>query len=278
MILKIITNILITFGILITQFFVFYFWSKEKSLPKINDSFSTILGASIFIGIMFSFASELYNLFNYKIIFFIVWASIISSYWFIINPLKYLFSPKKYSRDIELETEIKSAGYNYKILFTDAITDNAYATGIIPFYKIIIIGKNLKEKLDRSLLKAIVFHEIGHHEKKHILKLFFVNIVLQTIFVLMFFGINKLQYKPAFMEPLLVGVTGGFGGFIFYFIPNKIMYKLEYQADKYSAIHNEKSTMIDALMKLDALTGGKLSKGNSNHPPLKKRLENIEKI
>ncbi len=277
MIQKILINILITFLILILQFFIFYFLSKEKNKSQINENLYMIIGASIFIGVMFSFASELYDRFNYKIIFFILWASISSSYWFIINPLKYLLRPKKYFRDIELETEIKSEGYNYKILLTDAIQDNAYATGIIPFYKIIIIGKNLKEKLNKSQLKAITFHEIGHHEKKHILKLFFVNIILQTIFFLMLFEINKLHFKASFIEPLLVAMTGGFGGFLFYFIPNKIMYKLEYQADKYSAIHNDKKAIIDALVKFDEISEGKLSKGNFNHPSLEKRVENIEK-
>jgi len=75
---------------------------------------------------------------------------------------------------------------NYKILFTNLISTNAYATGIIPFYKIIIIGDNLKEKLNKAQLKAIIYHEIGHHENKHMLKLYFINVVLQTLFCFMF--------------------------------------------------------------------------------------------
>lgn len=276
MIKKIILYPVITFVVLVIQYVIFYFFSKEKNKFQFKEQFISIIGASLFIGVMFALTSELFNWFNYKIILVILTASIISSYWFIINPLKHLFIKKKYFRDIGLENEMKLEGYNFKILFTDQITSNAYATGIIPFYKIIIIGQNLKEKLTKSQLKSIIYHEIGHHEKRHILKLFFVNVILQTIFFLMFYGINSIHYQVNLLHPLLVAIAGGTGGFLLWVVPNKISFYLEYQADRYSATHFGKNIAIESLVRLDELSGGKLTRGNANHPNLKKRVKNIE--
>ncbi|MGQ1910451.1 M48 family metallopeptidase [Marinifilum sp. RC60d5] len=268
---------ILIFTILLVQFVVLYFLSKEKNKPPFKENLISFIGASLFIGIMFSLISTIFDSINYKIILFIIMASIISSYWFIINPLKYLFKAKKYCRDNKLEDELKTEGYNYKILFTDQFVSNALATGIIPFYKIIIVGNNLKEKLTKAELKSIIYHEIGHHKRKHILKLFFVNIILQTIFFVMFSEILKLHNTVVFVEGLLVALVGGIGGLLFWFIPNKVSFYFEYYADEYSANHYDRSAMIDSLTKLDEITGGKFTKGNSNHPSLEKRINNIKK-
>ena len=265
----------IIFAVLLAQLIVFYFLSKEKSKFQFKENLLSFVGAALFIGIMLSLVSEIFGSLNYKIITFILVASIISSYWFIINPLKYLFRKNKYFRDHELEDEIKSEGYNYKILFTDQITSNAYATGIIPFYKIIIVGKTLKEKLTETQLKAIIYHEIGHHKKRHILKLFFINVVLMTIFSLMFSGLYSL-HLTGILEPLGVAMAGGIGGLLFWVIPSKVSFYFEYHADDYSAVHYSRDAIIDSLTKLDEISGGKLSKGNTNHPNLEKRLRSLQ--
>jgi len=262
---------------MLIQHLVFLVFSKEKSKLQLKDNLISIIVASIFFGIMFSLVSIISHQFNYIIISFILMASIISTYWFIINPLKYMLHTKKYFRDLGLEQEMKSEGYNYKILFSNKISTNAYATGIIPFYKIIIVGENLKNKLSKTQLKAILYHEIGHHENKHLLKLFFINVVLQTFFFIMFFEIYQLHIKKPLIEPLLVATTGGLIGFIFYIIPNKIAYLMEYQADRFAVKNYNKNDMINALKKLDEISGEKLTKGNINHPNLEKRIENIEK-
>lgn len=267
----------IIFAVLLMQFIVLYFVSKEKDKPQVKENLLSFIGASLFIGIMLSVIFEIFDPLNYKIVSFILMASIISSYWFIINPLQYLFRAKEYFRDNELEDQFKTEGYNYKIFFTDQITSNAYATGIIPFYKIIIVGKNLKEKLTNTQLKALIYHEIGHHKKKHILKLFFVNTIMQTVFFVMFSVIYNLHLTSIIMEALLIALAGGVGGFIFWVVPNKISFYFEYHADKYSANHYDRTAIIDSLTKLDEISGGELAKGNYSHPTLEKRLNNILK-
>jgi Zn-dependent protease with chaperone function len=277
MIKKILVNTIVVFLVLMIQHIVLFLFSKVKDKPKLKENFITVFSASVFIGIMFSLISVISSQFNYKIIPFILFASVISSYWFIINPLKYIFLNKKYHRDTELEEEFKLEGYNYKILFTNKISTNAYATGIIPFYKIIIVGENLKENLNKQQLKAIIYHEIGHHENKHILKLFFINVLLQTLFFLVFFQVHKLHFSYSIVEPLLVALTGAIVGLTFWVVPNKISYILEYQADNYSAKNYNKKAIIEALKKMDEISGGKLTKGNISHPNLEKRLKNIER-
>lgn len=276
MIIKILISITIVFFVLLLQHIIFFLFSKEKNKSKFKEHLISITGASIFIGTPLAFVSLISEQFNYLIILFVLLSSIIASYWFIINPLKYILRPKKFNRDLFMEEEIKSEGYNYKILFTNIISSNAVATGIIPFYKIIIVGNNLKEKLSKSELKAVIYHEIGHHENKHILKLFFINILVQTFAFLIFFEMNKIHFTHTFMEPLFGAITAAFVGLIFVYVPGKVSYKFEYQADAYAAKNYSKIATIDALKKLNKISEGKLTKGNINHPNLEKRLKNIE--
>jgi len=89
--------------------------------------------------------------------------------------------------------------------------------------------------------------------------------------------IYKLHFNSTLIEPLLVALTGALVGIIYWFIPNKILYFMEFQADDYSAKNFNKKAIIDALKKLNEISGGKLTKGNVNHPNLEKRLKNIRK-
>ena len=79
------------------------------------------------------------------------------------------------------------------------------------------------------------------------------------------------------MEPLLGVITGGFVGFILYYVPSKVSYKFEYQSDMYAAKNFSKIAIINALERLDEISNGKLTKGNVTHPNLEKRLKNLNK-
>ncbi len=67
------------------------------------------------------------------------------------------------------------------------------------------------------------------------------------------------------------------GGFLFWFIPNKISFYFEYYADEYSALNFSRRSLINALIKLDELSEGKLTRGNYSHPKIEKRLNNLVK-
>ena len=240
------------------------------------ENIYSIIGASIFFGIAYTLIGKFSAQFDSTIISFILFASTISTYWFIINPLKHAFISKNNYRDFSIEKEIESKGYDYKIFISKSIISNAYATGIVPFYRTILIGENLKDILNSSELMAIIYHEIGHHEKKRLIKLYVINIILQTFFFLIFFQINKYHYEINFIKPLLIALAGGSAGYIFWIIPNKISYQLEFQADKFSAIQYDQQALIDARRKIDSVSEGKITKGNISHPKLMSRINNIK--
>lgn len=248
---------------------------KTESSFKID--YIPILVFSIFFGLFFSVGNKfLDNYISYKIFIIIITGSLISSYWFFVAPVFYMFKKEKYVRDLKLENEILSDGFKYKVLFSDEISLNAYCTGGLPYLRLIIIANNLKSNLNEDELKAVIYHEIGHHEKKHILKLFFINIIIYTIYYILFDYLFSLKLNQLY-ETLMVVLVGAIGGLMFYYIPNKILYYLEYQADNFSARHLNKKFLISALIKFDNLTNGELTKGNINHPNLEKRLKNLEK-
>ena len=92
--------------------------------------------------------------------------ALISSYWFFVAPSFYLFRKEKYIRDFELEKQLRLEGFRYKVLFSDEISLNAYGTGGLPHVRLIIIANDLRSQLTQTELKTIIYHEIGHHEKK----------------------------------------------------------------------------------------------------------------
>jgi len=265
----------IVFAVLLVQFFIIYLFAREKSKVQIKEIVLSFLAASFFIGLVLSLLEYLFQSVNHKIIYYVLAASLISAYWFIVEPLKFLFVRGDRVRGKELEMKLAKKGYNYKILFTDAITNNAYATGIVPFCRIIILGRALKEKLTPSQLEAIVYHEIGHHERYHILKLFLINVVLQVVYIQVFSVVFHLPDNIGLLEPLIVACVGGAGGLVFWFVPNKVSLWFEYYADEYAAVHYDREVIVESLQRLDEISGGSLTKGNYSHPKLDKRVLNI---
>ncbi|MFO7940967.1 MAG: M48 family metalloprotease [Bacteroidales bacterium] len=275
MLKQIIISTAIVFAVLLMQFFIIYLFAREKNKIQIKEIVLSFLGASLFIGLAISLLEFLFQSVNYKIIYYVLAASLISAYWFIVEPLKFLFFRGDRVRGKELEKKLTKKGYNYKILFSDAITNNAYATGIVPFCRVIILGSGLKKKLTPSQLEAIVYHEIGHHERYHILKLFLINVVLQVVYLQMFSLVFRLPDNIGLLEPLIVACVGGAGGLVFWFVPNKVSLWFEYYADKYAAVHYSREVIIESLQRLDEISGGSLTRGNYSHPKLEKRVRNI---
>ncbi|MGB1042771.1 MAG: M48 family metalloprotease [Tenacibaculum sp.] len=266
------------FLVLFLQIFINYLLSKEKDLSIIKNNLVSITIASLTLGCVLYYASIISNNFDSSFIFYLLLSLTIYAYWFIINPLLDIFLSKKHTRAIEIEKYLKSENQNFKVYFTDKISKNAFATGIVPFYKIIILAKDLKEKLDKSELKAIIYHEIGHHKRKHILIMYALNVVILTSYFIGQSFMVKYNFTNKFYEGFSVFMSGITVGLAVYYIPNKIMYFLEYDADNYSAKKNNKNDIIAALVNLDKLSEGKLTKGNINHPNLEKRISSLNKL
>ena len=69
-----------------------------------------------------------------------------------------------------------------------------------------------------------------------------------------------------------------FYGVLLWYIPGKIQYRFELEADKYSVENNGKENLINALKKLDTLSKGDVSKGGITHPKLSVRKKYINKL
>ena len=266
------------FILIIQTFFSRRLDPNEKSKSALKTDSLAILVFALGFGFFFSVSSELLtDYIDFKIVNIIMLGALISSYWFFVAPSFYLFRKEKYIRDFELEKQLRLEGFKYKVLFSDEISLNAYGTGGLPHVRLIIIANDLRSQLTQTELKTIIYHEIGHHEKKHIIKLFGLNIIMYTLYYLLFdFSLNLTTVL--YLELIIVAVVGAIGGLVYYYLPNKILYYLEYEADLFSATHNNKEDVISALIKFDDITEGQLSKGNINHPNLKKRLDNLRRL
>jgi Zn-dependent protease with chaperone function len=195
---------------------------------------------------------------------------------FVIQPIFYLMKKNNFE-EYRIKNRMSVDGYEVKIIDKELI--NAYATGIIPFSKTILIGKPLIRDLTREELLSIQLHEAGHLKKKHLNKLFFVNTVLCVIFYfLLVVRSHYLTSNSQILNIVIVGFLGAFYGLLVWYIPGKVQYKFELEADKYSVEKNGKENLISALNKLDLISKGDVSKGGITHPKLSVRLEHIYKV
>ena len=106
--------------------------------------------------------------------------------------------------------------------------------------------------------------------------MYVLNVTFLTLYLFGRSVMDDFDFPNKFFEGLSVFLGGALFGLVIYYIPNKIMYFLEYDADSFSAIKNSRESMINALKRLDELSQGKLTKGNINHPKIEKRLKNLE--
>jgi Zn-dependent protease with chaperone function len=213
---------------------------------------------------------------RYSILASVFLITLVPTYAFVISPLSFLFLNKKYLLDINLNQLVASEALNYKIRVIDANVINAYATGILPFTKTILIGKPLVNSLSEVELKSIIFHVIGHLHKKHLSKLYFVSILVVVFSYFIFVLRSKCQFGNELLNIASIGLVGAIMGLLIWIIPGKIQYQFEYEADLFSCRKNGRKNLIDALEKLDALSNGEVSKGGISHPTLSKRIQNLK--
>ena len=212
---------------------------------------------------------------RYSILASVFLITLVPTYAFVISPLSFLFLNKKYISDINLNQLIASEKLGYKIRVIDANVINAYATGILPFTKTILIGKHLVNSLSEVELKSIILHEIGHLHKKHLSKLYFVSILVVVFSYFIFVLRSKFQFGNELLNIASIGLVGAMMGLLIWIIPGRIQYQFEYEADLFSCRKNGRKNLIDALEKLDALSNGEVSKGGISHPTLSKRIQKL---
>lgn len=213
-----------------------------------------------------------------NITFIILFVSFVPSYHFIMErPLTYFLQNKIYIKNKNLESFINKNGLNYKIKLINADVTNAYASGVLPFTKTVLVGKNMFEEFDRKDLESIIYHEIGHLKFNHIWKLYLINLFLTLLSacVLYYRQILMVNFENTFFAPLSVFLIGCSFGLLLYYIPGKVQSKFELEADKYAAEKVGVENYKHALLSLDKISNGRVAKGGITHPTLEKRLKNI---
>ena len=271
---------LLIFGLKIIFIYLLslYFNESIRNYLEVNPKF-IILEIGIF-GMLFSafgFVAEIFNQSNLIIhIFSILLIAWIPSYHFFISPVQYLFDKttdaltKDHFRQVN-----EKYGYHIKIIRKNVI--NAYATGILPFTKTVLIGEPLMKKMNNKELLSIIYHEIGHLKFNHLKKLYLINLVIVTFSYFLFLG-RELIFAPNMgivFDALTVALTGAIMGFFIFYFPGKLQYKLELEADRFAATQVGKEVFIQALQKLDEISGGDVSKGGHTHPNLENRIKNL---
>lgn len=205
--------------------------------------------------------------------------ALIPSYNYIIAPMLYLFSRPKHYKSKKVYNFLKKEKLNYNVRILKGNVTNAYATGVLPFSKTILIGENLINDIDDSQLNGIVLHEVGHLKKNHLSKLYIINLILSSLIYPLFY-IKQHHTIPLYDSKIVEGLEifflGLLIGLLIWYIPSKIQYYFELEADLFAAKRIGVTQYISSLNNLDNLSNGKVSKGGITHPTLIKRINNIK--
>lgn len=168
---------------------------------------------------------------------------------------------------------------NYKVLIINKKSTNAYATGILPFSKVILLGRSLLQSFTRPQLEAILGHEMGHLKLNHLMKIYFVNLVWTLTTVTVF----QLYVGPFFAGSsffvLLLGLYYGiFLGAGLLFVSGFAQKKFEKEADAYAAALVGKETVKEVLIMLNEQLQGKMNNWSWNYPTVEERIRHVESL
>ncbi|MCF6223409.1 MAG: M48 family metallopeptidase [Flavobacteriaceae bacterium] len=168
---------------------------------------------------------------------------------------------------------------------------NAYFSGF-GSKKRIVLYDTLINDLETDEIVAVLAHEVGHYQKKHV----FVNMILSllltgfTLYILSLFINNSLLSEalsvaiPSFHIGLiafgiLYSPISEFTGILMNFLSRKF----EYQADDYAKENFDKNALISSLKKLSKNSLSNLTPHKANvfvhysHPTLLQRVINLKK-
>jgi|GEM_PF-252669 len=258
--------------------------NPAKELKKI-DWRDELLYGSVY-GFLFAIVFFLVPLFihSYKnpskfrlLLSLFVFLLLATSYNFLIRPSVRFVISNKYEENAQMELWLrKNFGYNFPIKNINDDIINAYAIGVIPFSKTIMLGKPLLDHMDFQELKCILLHEVGHLKYNHLLIKFnaaLIDSAATAYFWVYIFPLIKI-FGYNFLNVAIAGVT--IGGFQVVFL-GLVQRAMEYKADLFSARYFGAEEYARALSKLNEISAGKLENDSLTHPPLEKRIAYVKK-
>jgi STE24 endopeptidase len=167
---------------------------------------------------------------------------------------------------------------------------NAYFTGFGSKKRIVLYDTLINTQPVDQII-SILAHELGHFKKKHTIKGLITSII-QTGLLLFLFSLiidNQAIYSalgtvPGFHIGMIIFVIlYSPVSFVLSLVTNYISRKHEFQADNYAVLKSSGSSLITALKLLTANNMSDLNpnpwyvKAYYSHPPLKQRIEAINK-
>lgn len=195
-----------------------------------------------------------------NLLLLVIFVSVSPTYSFIIEPI-ILYSRRK---NIDRYSFVDG----YKVVETNKPRANAYATGILPFSKTIIVGKGIDEHLNEQEQRALIYHEIYHHKANHMLKFYLITMVIYVIAACVWsWYLRKLPGNEYLHIALFYGGVAG----VYQIVQGLVQRRFEKQADLYSVQQMGSYAQISALRKLYALSGTPEGQKAINYPTLAQR-------
>ncbi|WP_316736738.1 M48 family metallopeptidase [Pedobacter aquatilis] len=237
-----------------------------------------VFNATVFFAITWSYEKfhiADFPVLNVAISIFVVF--FIMSYSFILSPILSIRFNSNFVREPKY-TEFLATRFDADMVVrvVDCDLKNAYATGILPFYKIILLGRPLVEQMTEVELKGVIAHEYAHNKFNHVLKIYLVSLFGILLNFGLFYAFLKVNFHLP--EAFKFAILGGVGGFInFTLLPGIFRKRFEFQADSFAAETIGAEDYERALKRLDRMTDGALTRGSSTHPNLEQRIKNIYK-
>jgi heat shock protein HtpX len=181
---------------------------------------------------------------------------------------------------------------------------NAFATGRSPNHAVVAVTDSIMKLLTPEELKAVLAHELAHVKNRDILTMTFASFVAMIASMIM----NNFLFASLFnREQGGAWIIAGIVAAIVWVISTILMMALsryrEYAADRGAAfLTNNPDALISALQKISgkmeylpvqtkqsaeganafyiipAISGQSLAALFSTHPPLEKRIANLEKV
>jgi len=192
---------------------------------------------------------------------------------------------------------LKRTGFKSKGLFVMNASmrsshGNAYFTGFGKNKRIVFFDTLIKT-LEPDEVESVLAHELGHYQKKHILKSIIKSILISLIgfFILKniynwepFYLGHGARIPSDYMALLLFSLVSGIYTFFLTPINSWFSRKNEFEADEFAAQNANASKLISALVKLykdnaSTLTPDPLySSYYYSHPPALERVKFLEKL
>lgn len=214
----------------------------------------------------------------------------------VIAPLFNKFTPMPDSAHKQkLDALLQRCGFNAAGLFVmdgskRSAHANAYFTGFGKNRRIVLFD-TLINQLSPSQLEAVLAHEIGHYQCKHLQKRL---VLMALISAGLLWSLFQLLHAPWFYNALGVDIANPATALALFSLAmplcllpltplsNALSRKHEYEADAYAAQHSSAQELIDALITMYRENAATLTPDalyslfHDSHPPASLRIDHLQ--